>query len=201
MPICAIIFGGRRSELAPLVYEAKDWNHGVLVGASVGSETTAAAAGDIGIVRRDPMAMKPFCGYNFGDYWQHWLSFSKQSQNLPKIFHVNWFRQNDQGFLWPGFGENLRVLNWIIQSCQNKINAKETPIGYVPLKQDIDITGLSISDENLNELFHIDPKQWLAEMKDIKKYFDEFGNRLPNELLDEHSKVIKSLKDSLHSSQ
>jgi phosphoenolpyruvate carboxykinase (GTP) len=201
VPICAIVFGGRRSELAPLVYEAKDWNHGVLVGASVGSETTAAAAGDTGIVRRDPMAMKPFCGYNFGDYWRHWLSFSKQSQNLPKIFHVNWFRQNDQGFLWPGFGENLRVLNWIIQRCQNKIDAKETPIGYVPLKQDIDVSGLNISSENLNELFQIDANQWLAEMKNIKEYFDEFGERLPNELLDEHSKVIKSLKDSLHSSQ
>ena len=200
-PICAIIFGGRRSELAPLVYEAKDWNHGVLVGASVGSETTAAAAGDTGVVRRDPMAMKPFCGYNFADYWRHWLSFSKQSKNLPKIFHVNWFRQNAQGFLWPGFGENLRVLDWIIQRCQNKIDAQETPIGYVPLKKDIDVSGLNISDENLNELFHIDANQWLAEMKDIKEYFDEFGERLPNELLDEHSKVIKSLKDSLHSSQ
>jgi phosphoenolpyruvate carboxykinase (GTP) len=120
---------------------------------------------------------------------------------LPKIFHVNWFRQNDQGFIWPGFGENLRVLNWIIQRCQNKINAKETPIGYVPLKQDIDINGLIISDENLNELFQIDANQWLAEMKDIKEYFDEFGERLPQELLDEHSKVIKSLKDSPHSSQ
>ncbi len=166
-----------------------------------GSETTAAAAGDTGVVRRDPMAMKPFCGYNFADYWRHWLSFSKQSKNLPKIFHVNWFRQNAQGFLWPGFGENLRVLDWIIQRCQNKIDAQETPIGYVPLKKDIDVSGLNISDENLNELFHIDANQWLAEMKDIKEYFDEFGERLPNELLDEHSKVIKSLKDSLHSSQ
>ena len=193
VPICAIIFGGRRSELAPLVYEAKDWNHGVLVGASVGSETTAAAAGDVGIVRRDPMAMKPFCGYNFADYWRHWLSFSKQSQNLPKIFHVNWFRKNDQGFLWPGFGENLRVLDWIIQRCQNKIDAKETPIGYVPIKGDIDTSGLDITDENLDALFTIDPDQWLAEMNEIKEYFNEFGERLPKQLLNEHAKVVDAL--------
>ena len=193
VPICAIIFGGRRSELAPLVYEAKDWNHGVLVGASVGSETTAAAAGDVGIVRRDPMAMKPFCGYNFADYWRHWLSFSEQSQNLPKIFHVNWFRKNDQGFLWPGFGENLRVLDWIIQRCQNKIDAKETPIGYVPIKEDIDTSGLDITDENLDALFAIDPDQWLAEMNEIKEYFNEFGERLPKQLLNEHTKVVDAL--------
>ncbi len=193
VPICAIIFGGRRSELAPLVYEAKDWNHGVLVGASVGSETTAAATGNVGIVRRDPMAMKPFCGYNFADYWRHWLSFSEQSQNLPKIFHVNWFRKNDQGFLWPGFGENLRVLDWIIQRCQNKIDAKETPIGYVPIKGDIDTSGLDIADENLDALFTIDPDQWLAEMKEIKEYFNEFGERLPKQLLNEHAKVVDSL--------
>ena len=193
VPICAIIFGGRRSELAPLVYEAKDWNHGVLVGASVGSETTAAAAGDVGIVRRDPMAMKPFCGYNFADYWRHWLSFSEQSQNLPKIFHVNWFRKNDQGFLWPGFGENLRVLDWIIQRCQNKIDAKETPIGYVPIKEDIDTSGLDITDENLNALFAIDPDQWLAEMNEIQEYFNEFGERLPKQLLNEHAKVVNAL--------
>jgi len=193
VPICAIIFGGRRSELAPLVYEAKDWNHGVLVGASVGSETTAAAAGDVGIVRRDPMAMKPFCGYNFADYWRHWLSFSEQSQNLPKIFHVNWFRKNDQGFLWPGFGENLRVLDWIIQRCQNKIDAKETPIGYVPIKGDIDTSGLDIADENLDALFTIDPGQWLAEMNEIKEYFNEFGERLPKQLLNEHAKVVDAL--------
>ncbi len=193
VPICAIIFGGRRSELAPLVYEAKDWNHGVLVGASVGSETTAAATGNVGIVRRDPMAMKPFCGYNFADYWRHWLSFSEQSQNLPKIFHVNWFRKNDQGFLWPGFGENLRVLDWIIQRCQNKIDAKETPIGYVPIKGDIDTSGLDIADENLDALFTIDPDQWLAEMNEIKEYFNEFGERLPKQLLNEHAKVVASL--------
>ena len=194
VPICAIIFGGRRSALAPLVYEAKDWNHGVLVGASVGSETTAAASGDIGVVRRDPMAMKPFCGYNFADYWRHWFAFSKQSNNLPKIFHVNWFRKNDQGFLWPGFGENLRVLDWIIQRCQNKIDAKETPIGYVPMKEDINTSGLNISDENLNALFTIEPDQWLIEMNAIKEYFNEFGKRLPNQLLNEHAKVVDSLK-------
>jgi len=193
VPICAIVFGGRRSELAPLVYEAKDWNHGVLVGASVGSETTAAAAGDVGVVRRDPMAMKPFCGYNFADYWRHWLSFSEQSQNLPKIFHVNWFRKNDQGFLWPGFGENLRVLNWIIQRCQNKIDAKETPIGYMPFKEDIDTSGLDITDENMNALLAIDTDQWLIEMNSIKEYFNEFGERLPNQLLNEHAKVADAL--------
>jgi len=193
VPICAIVFGGRRSELAPLIYEAKDWNHGVLVGASVGSETTAAAAGDVGIVRRDPMAMKPFCGYNFADYWRHWFSFSEQSQNLPKIFHVNWFRKNDQGFLWPGFGENLRVLDWIIQRCQNQIDAEETPIGYVPFKKDIDTSGLDIAEENLNALFAIDPDQWLVEMDAIKEYFNEFGERLPSQLLNEHAKVVDSL--------
>ncbi len=193
VPICAIVFGGRRSELAPLIYEAKDWNHGVLIGASVGSETTAAAAGDVGIVRRDPMAMKPFCGYNFADYWRHWFSFSEQSQNLPKIFHVNWFRKNDQGFLWPGFGENLRVLDWIIQRCQNQIDAEETPIGYVPFKKDIDTSGLDIAEENLNALFTIDPDQWLVEMDAIKEYFSEFGERLPSQLLNEHAKVVDSL--------
>ena len=193
VPICAIVFGGRRSELAPVIYEAKNWNHGVLVGASVGSETTAAAAGDVGIVRRDPMAMKPFCGYNFADYWRHWFSFSEQSQNLPKIFHVNWFRKNDQGFLWPGFGENLRVLDWIIQRCQNQIDAEETPIGYVPFKKDIDTSGLDITEENLNALFAIDPDQWLVEMDAIKEYFSEFGERLPSQLLNEHAKVVDSL--------
>ena len=176
-----------------MIYQAKDWNHGVLVGASVGSETTAAAAGDVGIVRRDPMAMKPFCGYNFADYWRHWLSFSEQSQNLPKIFHVNWFRKNDQGFLWPGFGENLRVLNWIIQRCQNKIDAKETPIGYMPFIEDIDTSGLDIADENLNALLAIDPDQWLTEMNAIREYFNQFGERLPKQLLNEHAKVVDAL--------
>ena len=193
VPICAIVFGGRRSELAPLVYESKDWKHGVLVGASVGSETTAAATGEVGIVRRDPMAMKPFCGYNFADYWSHWLSFSGQSERLPKIFHVNWFRKNDNGFIWPGFGDNLRVLEWIIKRCQNKIEALETPIGFLPNTNDIDTKGLEITDESMADLFDIDQSQWLQEMDSIKDYFSEYGDRMPEMLLEEHSKVVNAL--------
>jgi len=196
VPICAIVFGGRRSELAPLVYESKDWKHGVLVGASVGSETTAAATGEVGIVRRDPMAMKPFCGYNFADYWSHWLSFSEQSERLPKIFHVNWFRKNEKGFIWPGFGDNLRVLEWIIKRCQNKIGALETPIGFLPNLDDIDTKGLEITDESMTDLFNIDQNQWLQEMDSIKDYFSEYGDRMPEMLIEEHSKVVSALKNS-----
>jgi phosphoenolpyruvate carboxykinase (GTP) len=193
--ICAIVFGGRRSELAPLVYESKDWKHGVLVGASVGSETTAAATGKVGIVRRDPMAMKPFCGYNFADYWSHWLSFSEQSERLPKIFHVNWFRKNEKGFIWPGFGDNLRVLEWIIKRCQNKIEALETPIGFLPNVNDIDTKGLEITDESMTDLFNIDQNQWLQEMDSIKDYFSEYGDRMPEMLIEEHRKVVSALKN------
>ena len=195
VPICAIVFGGRRSELAPLVYESKDWKHGVLVGASVGSETTAAATGEVGIVRRDPMAMKPFCGYNFADYWSHWLSFSEQSERLPKIFHVNWFRKNENGFIWPGFGDNLRVIEWIIKRCQNTIEALETPIGFLPNINDIDTNGLEITNESMADLFKIDQNQWLQEMDGIKDYFSEYGDRMPEMLIDEHSKVVSALKN------
>ena len=193
VPISAIVFGGRRSELAPLVYESKDWNHGVLVGASVGSETTAAAIGEVGIIRRDPMAMKPFCGYNFADYWTHWLSFSERSDNLPKIFHVNWFRKNENGFIWPGFGDNLRVLEWIINRCNNEIDARETPIGFLPKPEDINTSGLSISNEAMEELVHIDNQKWLDEMAGIRDYFEEYEERLPEKLLEEHAKVIQAL--------
>ena len=144
VPISAILFGGRRREVAPLVYEARDWAHGVLVGAGMASETTAAAVGQMGVVRRDPMAMKPFCGYNFGDYWAHWLVLRRKAQKLPKIFHVNWFRQDKNGrFMWPGFGENLRVLRWIADRCESKAGAVETPIGFVPRTEDIDTQGLT----------------------------------------------------------
>ena len=193
VPISAIVFGGRRSELAPLVYESKDWNHGVLVGASVGSETTAAAIGEVGVIRRDPMAMKPFCGYNFADYWTHWLSFSERSNNLPKIFHVNWFRKNKDGFIWPGFGDNLRVLEWIIKRCNNEIDAQETPIGYLPKSEDINTSGLTISDDAMEELVLVDNQKWLDEMAGIREYFEEYEERLPEKLLEEHSKVIEAL--------
>ncbi len=193
VPISAIVFGGRRSELAPLVYESKDWNHGVLVGASVGSETTAAAIGEVGVIRRDPMAMKPFCGYNFADYWTHWLSFSERSNNLPKIFHVNWFRKNENGFIWPGFGDNLRVLEWIIKRCNNEIDALETPIGYLPKSEDINTSGLTISDDAMEELVFVDNQKWLDEMAGIREYFEEYEERLPEKLLEEHAKVIEAL--------
>ena len=194
VPISALVFGGRRRELAPLVYQAKDWAHGVLVGASVASETTAAATGKVGVVRRDPMAMKPFCGYNYGDYWAHWLSFAKRSEKLPKIFHVNWFRRDSAGrFLWPGFGENLRVLRWIIERCENRVGAVETPIGYLPKPGDIDVKGLDVSKQDLDLLLAVDPAQWRAEMENIGQYFDEFGDRVPSELRAEHKKVVASL--------
>ena len=193
VPISAIVFGGRRSELAPLVYESKDWNHGVLVGASVGSETTAAAIGEVGVIRRDPMAMKPFCGYNFADYWTHWLSFSERSDNLPKIFHVNWFRKNENGFIWPGFGDNLRVLEWIIKRCNNEIDAQETPIGFLPKSEDINTSGLTITDEAMEELVLVDNQKWIDEMAGIREYFEEYEERLPEKLLEEDAKVIKAL--------
>jgi len=194
VPISALVFGGRRRELAPLVYEAKDWAHGVLVGAGVASETTAAATGKVGVVRRDPMAMKPFCGYNYGDYWAHWLSFAQRSSKLPKIFHVNWFRRDANGkFLWPGFGDNLRVLRWIIDRCEGRVEAVETPIGFLPKPGDIDIQGLDVSSATLEQLLAVDPGQWRKEMASIGEYFAEFGDRLPAELRAEHEKVVRAL--------
>lgn len=195
VPISAIVFGGRRKELAPLVYQAKSWTHGVLVGAGVASETTAANIGSVGVVRRDPMAMKPFCGYNFADYWDHWLSFQQRSSTLPQIFHVNWFRQDADGrFLWPGFGENLRVLEWIIDRCENRVGAKETAIGYLPNKNDIDISGLDIAAADLEQLTTIDNQQWLDEITAIEDYLDGYGSRLPDALSTELARVLAALK-------
>jgi phosphoenolpyruvate carboxykinase (GTP) len=180
VPISAIVFGGRRRSVAPLVYEARDWNHGVLVGASVASETTAAAAGQVGIVRRDPMAMKPFAGYNFGDYWAHWLNVGKRLTNPPKIFHVNWFRRDAAGkFLWPGYGENLRVIAWMLERCAGKAKANETAIGNLPGPSDLNLKGLSVSANAMAELLAVDKNQWRAEAQDIRSYVDEFGNRVP----------------------
>ena len=196
VPISAIVFGGRRKELAPLVYEAKSWQHGVLIGASVASETTAAAIGDVGVIRRDPMAMKPFCGYNFADYWQHWLSFSDRTEKLPKIFHVNWFRQDKLGkFLWPGFGENLRVLRWIIDRCENQVDAQDTAIGYLPHTKDINTDDLDISNETMKELLSVKKESWIDEMKSVREYLQSYGERLPNALLKNQEEVLEMLMD------
>ena len=197
VPISALVFGGRRKELAPLVYEAKNWRHGVLVGAGVASETTAAATGAVGVVRRDPMAMKPFCGYNFADYWTHWLSFDERSDKLPRIFHVNWFRQDTDGkFLWPGFGENLRVLRWIIDRCENRVDAIETPIGFLPEAADIDTSDLDIAKDTVESLLSVDIGQWQSEMDTFGEYLQSYGERLPKALQQEYDAVVTALKNA-----
>jgi len=195
VPISAIVFGGRRASLVPLVFEARDWTHGVLVGAAMGSETTAAATGAVGVMRRDPMAMKPFCGYNFADYFAHWLSFDKPGANLPKVFHVNWFRKGDDGkFLWPGFGENLRVLEWMIGRVEGKAAAQDTPIGALPREQDIHLEGVALSDEARSVLFGFDRAGWQAEFDSLAGFLDEFGGRLPDALKEEHSRIAAELR-------
>jgi phosphoenolpyruvate carboxykinase (GTP) len=186
VPITALVFGGRRREVAPLVYEARDWQHGVLVGASLASETTAAAVGQVGVVRRDPMAMQPFCGYNFGDYWQHWLNVGARLARPPRIYHVNWFRRDAAGkFLWPGFGENLRVLAWMLDRCANRVGATESAVGRLPLRSDLNTQGLDVSNEALAALSAIDPGMWRKECADMREYLGSFGSRLPAALLAE----------------
>ena len=188
VPISAIVFGGRRAKAAPLVYQSRDWEHGVFVGAIMASETTAAATGKVGVVRHDPMAMRPFCGYHMGEYFQHWLDMGKKlGDKAPKIFNVNWFRLDDEGnFIWPGFGDNMRVLNWILDRCEGKVDAKETAIGYVPNDGDIDIEGLDdVTPDTIAELLNVDKDVWSAEANDIKEFFDStFGDNLPKELRD-----------------
>lgn len=194
VPISAIIFGGRRARLAPLVYESFTWQHGVFVGASMASETTAAATGAVGVVRRDPMAMLPFCGYNMADYFRHWLSLGTKSPHLPKIFHVNWFRTGEDGkFLWPGFGENLRVLRWIVDRVHGRGQAVETPIGYIPAPTALDLEGLSLSKATLEKLLQIDRAAWREEAEAIAEFFKKFGDRLPKELWDEHAQLLTRL--------
>ena len=195
VPISAIVFGGRRASLVPLVFEARDWTHGVLVGASMGSETTAAATGDVGVMRRDPMAMKPFCGYNFADYFAHWLSFDRPGANLPKIFHVNWFRKGEDGrFLWPGFGENLRVLEWMIERVEGRAGAVELPVGLLPASGELRMQGLDLADGSAEELFHFDRVDWKAEFERVEAYLQEYGSRMPPRLLSEASKISKALE-------
>ncbi len=184
VPISAIIFGGRRAKCTPLVYQSKSWQNGVFIGSAMASETTAAAAGAVGVVRRDPMAMLPFCGYHMGDYFRHWLEMGeKMGDKAPKIFNVNWFRTDDEGnFIWPGFGDNMRVLNWIIDRCEGKADAVETPIGYLPSADDIDLTGLDFTKEQLASILQVDRDIWNAEADEIEAHYKKFGDHLPKEL-------------------
>jgi phosphoenolpyruvate carboxykinase (GTP) len=192
VPISAFIFGGRRARVAPLVYESFDWQHGVFVGATMASETTAAATGDVGITRRDPMAMLPFCGYNMADYFGHWLEMGKKIPKPPKIFHVNWFRKGADGkFLWPGYGENVRVLKWILERVEGRGAAQETPIGYVPAENGLTLQGIKISKEALNELLRVNPEDWELEMEDSKQFLGKFGARLPREIREERQKLAR----------
>ncbi len=183
VPIAAIIFGGRRRALAPLVFEARNWRHGVLVGSGVASETTAAITGKVGVLRRDPMAMKPFAGYNFADYWQHWLSVGERLAKPPKVFHVNWFRQDAAGkFLWPGFGENLRVLKWMMERVAGRAAAHETPIGFMPARADLDTQGLGLAPATLDELLAVDAPAWRSDLAHLGGEFDQYGTRMPEPL-------------------
>ena len=194
VPISAIIFGGRRSTLNPLVVEAFDWAHGVYMGATLSSETTAAATGKVGVVRRDPMAMLPFCGYNMGDYWSHWLSFQQRATKLPRIFQVNWFRRDRDGnFLWPGFGDNLRVLQWALARCDNQLDARKTPIGYLPCKGDIDCDGIDVSAAVQQELMAVDRDGWRDELAAVDSYFEQFGDRIPREFVAQQQRIAAAL--------
>jgi len=194
VPISALVFGGRRREVAPLVYEARDWSHGVLVGASLASETTAAAVGQVGVTRRDPMAMQPFCGYNFGDYWQHWLDVGAKLARPPRIYHVNWFRRDAHGkFLWPGFGENLRVLAWMLDRCAGRVGAVESAIGRLPSPADLDLRGLDLGADALGALLTVDATLWRKEAADLREYLSRYGGRLPQALLTELATTEKQL--------
>lgn len=195
VPVEAIVFGGRRAKCAPLVYQSRDWQHGTFVGATMASETTAAAAGAVGVVRRDPMAMKPFVGYNMATYWGHWLEMGKKlGDKAPKIFHVNWFRKDDEGhFMWPGFGDNMRVLLWILNRCAGKVDAVESEIGYLPKPEDIDLTGLEDENVDINGLLTIDKQVWLEDVANIEEYFAQFGDKLPKEMADELAKLKANL--------
>lgn len=195
VPLDAIVFGGRRATTTPLVYQSRDWDHGVFVGSIMSSETTAAATGAVGVLRHDPMAMKPFCGYHMADYFAHWIEMGKKAKNPPKIFNVNWFRQGENGeFLWPGFGDNMRVLDWILKRCAGKADAKETAIGYVPYAKDIDLEGLDMSEEDLEKILYIDKERWAKEADEIEGYYEQFGDRLPKELRDSLETLRKNCK-------
>lgn len=195
VPVSAMVFGGRRAKTAPLVYQSFDWKHGVFVGSTMASETTAAATGAVGVVRRDPMAMLPFCGYHMGDYFAHWLEMGeKLGDKAPKIFNVNWFRTDDEGhFIWPGFGDNMRVLMWILDRCEGKVGAVETPIGYEPKPEDINIEGLDIDLDTIKGLLNVDVDLWKEEAKGIEEFYAKFGDKLPTELKNQLENLKKRL--------
>ncbi len=194
VPISAIIFGGRRAKSEPLICQSRSWEHGVFLGSKMSSETTAAANGAVGVVRYDPMAMLPFCGYHMGDYFQHWLDMGTKLTNPPKIFNVNWFRTDEEGnFIWPGFGDNLRALLWALDRCEDKVSASETPLGFVPRPEDLDLTGISLSDEELSELLTVDKETWKKELEGIKDWYAKFDH-LPKELTDALAKLEEDLK-------
>ena len=195
VPISAILFGARRQTLVPLVYQAFSWQHGTFLGATLSSETTAATTGAVGVVRRDPMAMLPFCGYNMAEYWGHWLSMEKRASKPPKIFRVNWFRRDERGtFLWPGYGENLRILKWVIERCKGGGEAEKTPIGYVPTKSALDRKGLTVSADALKELLRVDREGWRANLRSQAEFFEKFGDRLPAGIREEYEALARRLK-------
>src|SRR6202142_4394924 len=199
VPIDAILFGGRRAGIVPLVTESFNWQHGTFLGATASSETTAASAGKVGQLRRDPMAMLPFCGYHMGDYFAHWLKIgaSPHASKLPRIYYVNWFRQDENHkFLWPGYGENSRVLKWIFERCDGKVHAKDSPIGRMPAVADLDTTGLDIKSNRVDELLSVDVEGWLAEVPLIKEHFAKFGDHLPKGLQDEVAGLEERLKSA-----
>lgn len=196
VPISAIIFGGRRAKTAPLVYQSRDWQHGVFVGSIMASETTAAATGEVGVVRRDPMAMLPFCGYNMADYWQHWLDMGERAENPPEIFNVNWFRLDEDGnFLWPGFGENLRVLEWILKRVFHEVDARETEIGYLPYPEDINLEGIEVSMEVMRDILSVDRALWKKEVDDIRNFYKKFDGKVPEKLQEELARLEKRLSE------
>jgi phosphoenolpyruvate carboxykinase (GTP) len=199
VPISAILFGGRRANVIPLVYEAFNWQHGTFIGSIVSSETTAAAAGEVGKIRHDPFAMLPFCGYNMGDYFKHWIKIGSTADQdkLPKVFFVNWFRRDEnEKFMWPGFGDNIRVLKWIFERLDEKDIAEETPIGYIPKEGSIDLSGITVSKKNMKELLRVDTDEWLAEVKEIRDYYKIFGDRFPEELTEELNTLEERLQNN-----
>lgn len=198
VPISAIIVGGRRARLAPLVYESFNWQHGVFVGSTMASERTAAQYGKLGEVRRDPMAMLPFCGYNMADYFRHWLETGKKLTRPPRLFHVNWFRTDEDGkFMWPGFGENLRVLDWIIKRCREDVDAVETPIGYVPAPDTLNLEGLDMPDGVMEKLLSVSTADWVEEINGLEEFYAKFGDRLPGEIWDELRALKNRLSDAV----